>query len=152
MFFADPVAAFTNLRHALRPDARLVLLVWQEHDRNEGPGAIRQALGAPPPVSPAGADPFSLGDPRRTKAILTTAGFTDVVFDDVHEPVCYGPDVATAYDFVLGLRDTREMLSALDLGERGRARDQLRALLAAHETERGVLFDARTWIVTARRR
>jgi len=75
-----------------------------------------------------------------------------VVFDDVHEPVCYGPDVATAYDFVLGLRDTREMLTALDRGERGRARDQLRALLAAHETESGVLFDARTWIVTARRR
>lgn len=152
MFFADPVAAFTNLRHALRPSARLVLLVWQGHDRNEGPGAIRHALGAPPPASAAGADPFSLGDPRRTKAILIAAGFTDVVFQDVHEPVCYGPDVATAYDFVLGLRDTREMLTALDLGERGRARDQLRALLAAHETESGVLFDARTWIITARRR
>jgi hypothetical protein len=31
------------------------------------------------------------------------------------------------------------------------ARDQLRALLAAHETESGILFDARTWIITARR-
>jgi hypothetical protein len=30
--------------------------------------------------------------------------------------------------------------------------DQLRALLAGHETESGVLFDARTWIITARRR
>jgi pimeloyl-ACP methyl ester carboxylesterase/SAM-dependent methyltransferase len=152
MFFADPVAAFTNFRRALRPNARLVLLVWQGHDRNEGPGAIRQALGAPAPASAAGADPFSLGDPRRTEAILTSAGFTDVVLDDVHAPVRYGPDVATAYDFVLGLRDTREMLTALDPGERGRARDQLRALLAAHETASGVLFDARTWIITARRR
>jgi hypothetical protein len=45
------------------------------------------------------------------------------------------------------------MLTALDPGERGRARDQLRALLAAHETKSGVLlFDARTWIITARRR
>src|SRR5262252_7255944 len=43
MFFTDPVTAFTNLRRALRPDARLVLLVWQQHDRNEGPGAIRRA-------------------------------------------------------------------------------------------------------------
>lgn len=152
MFFADPVAAFTNLRRALRPDARLVLLVWQGYDRNEGPGAIRRALGAQPAASAARADPFSLGDPGRTEAILTAAGFTDVVFDDMHEPVCYGPDVATAYDFVLGLHDTREMLTALNPDERGRARDQLRALLAAHETESGVLFDARTWIITARRR
>jgi SAM-dependent methyltransferase len=152
MFFADPVAAFTNLRHTLRPNARLVLLVWQGHDRNEGPGAIRQALDAPPPAGAAGADPFSLGDPRRTKAVLTAAGFTDVAFDDVHEPVCYGPDIATAYDFVLGLRDTRAMLTALDPGERGRARDRLRALLAAHQSESGVLFDARTWIITGRRR
>src|SRR5262249_27457292 len=55
MFFADPVAAFTNLQRALRPDARLVLLVWQAHDRNEGPGAIRQALSASPLASAAGA-------------------------------------------------------------------------------------------------
>lgn len=150
MFFADPVAAFTNLRRALRPDARLALLVWQERDRNEGPGAIRRALGAPPPVSIAGADPFSLGDPRTAERILTAAGFTDVAFEDVHEPVCYGPDVATAYEFVLGLRDFRELLAALDPATRGRARDLLRESLAAHETERGVLFDARTWIITAR--
>ena len=128
-----------------------MLLVWQAQDRNEGPGAIRRALGTPSPATRGGADPFSLGDPRTTEAILTSAGFTDVVFDDIHEPVCYGPDVATAYDFVLGLRDTREALAAIDPGERGQARDQLRKLLAARETQNGVLFDARTWIITARR-
>jgi pimeloyl-ACP methyl ester carboxylesterase/SAM-dependent methyltransferase len=152
MFFADPLVAFANLRSTLRPDARLVLLVWQGDDRNEGPGAIRDALGAPSPASAAGPDQFSLGDPRRTEAILTAAGFTDVVFEDVHEPVRYGPDAATAYEFVLGLRDTREALTALDPGERGQARRRLRDLLAAHETERGVLFDARTWVLSARRR
>lgn len=150
MFFADPVAAFTNLQHALRPDARLVLLVWQSHGRNEGPGAIRRALGAPPLTSTAGADPFSLGDRGTAESILVAAGFADVVFEDVHEPISYGPDSATAYEFVLGLRDTRELLTALDPASRGWARDQLRLLLAAHETGRGVLFDARTWIITAR--
>jgi pimeloyl-ACP methyl ester carboxylesterase/SAM-dependent methyltransferase len=151
MFFADPVAAFTNFRYALRPGGRLVLLVWQGRDRNEGPGAIRRALGAPPPASMVGADPFSLGDPRTAESILAAAGFTDVVFDDVHEPIFYGPDLATAYDFVLGLRDTRELLTALDPARRGPARERLRSLLAAHETASGVLFDARTWIIIARR-
>jgi pimeloyl-ACP methyl ester carboxylesterase/SAM-dependent methyltransferase len=152
MFFADPVAAFSNLRRALRPDARLVLLAWQGRNQNEGPDAIRRALDAPLPVSKAGADQFSLGDPRTAESILAAAGFTDVAFEDVHEPNCYGPDVATAYEFVLGLRDTRELLAALDPAMRGRARDLLRAELAAHATESGVLFDARTWIITALRR
>ena len=35
MFFTDPVAAFTNIGEALRPAARLVLMVWQDQDRNE---------------------------------------------------------------------------------------------------------------------
>ena len=37
MFFADPVAAFTNIGLALRPKARLVMMVWREHDRTNGP-------------------------------------------------------------------------------------------------------------------
>ncbi|MBO0707851.1 MAG: alpha/beta fold hydrolase [Candidatus Dormibacteraeota bacterium] len=152
MFFADPVAAFTNLRRALRPDGRLVLLVWQTRDRNQGDEAIRQALGAPLPASVPGGDPFSLGDPQVAKGILAAAGFAGVVFEDVHEPVSYGPDAATAYDFVLGLRDTRELLAALPPAARDHARDRLRALLAAHQTGNGVLFDARTWIITARPR
>jgi ubiquinone/menaquinone biosynthesis C-methylase UbiE len=35
MFFADPVAAFTNIGHALRPGARLVQLVWQPRGHQE---------------------------------------------------------------------------------------------------------------------
>src|SRR4029453_12163969 len=33
-FFANPVAAFANIGRALRPGARLVLLVWQAQHRN----------------------------------------------------------------------------------------------------------------------
>jgi SAM-dependent methyltransferase len=153
MFFADPVAAFTNIAAALRPGARLVLLVWQARDREEASPAIRQALGATaPPASEPGSDPYSLGDPETAEAILAAAGFTDVAFEDVHEPVCYGPDAATAEEFALGLHETRGLLAALDPAEREQARGRLRALFAAHETENGVLFDARTWIITARRR
>jgi hypothetical protein len=34
-FFADPVAAFTNIGCALRPGARMALLAWQGPERNE---------------------------------------------------------------------------------------------------------------------
>lgn len=150
MFFGDPVAAFTNLRRALRPEGRLVLLVWQAREKNEGGEAIRQALGAAPAAVAEGADPFSLGDPEAAEGVLAAAGFVDVASEEVHEPVSYGPDAATAYDFVLGLRHTRQQLAALEPAMRGPARDRLRALLAAHETESGVLFDASTWIISAR--
>jgi ubiquinone/menaquinone biosynthesis C-methylase UbiE len=35
MFFDDPAAAFANIRRALRPAGRLVMLVWQARERNE---------------------------------------------------------------------------------------------------------------------
>src|SRR4029453_13716019 len=47
MFFNDPAAAFTNIGRALRPAGRLVMIVWQAHERNEWDIAIRQALGGP---------------------------------------------------------------------------------------------------------
>ncbi|QJT06242.1 methyltransferase domain-containing protein [Streptomyces asoensis] len=151
MFFADPVAAFTNIGRALRPEARLVLLVWQERDRNEWATAIRQSLTAAS-VTPHGPDPFSLADPTVTEGILAAAGFAEVGFTDVHEPVHYGPDSATAFDAVLRLWEFKDLLANLDATAAEQARMRLRTALDAHHTDGGVYFDSRAWIVTARRR
>lgn len=150
MFFADPVVAFSTVGRALRPGARLVLLVWQERDRNEWATAIRGAL-TPGSTAPRGPDAFSLADPAVTGGVLTAAGFTDVAFTDVHEPVYYGPDADTAQDAVL--RDLRfdALLADLDAAAAERARGRLHATLDAHDTGDGVYFDSRAWIVTARR-
>ena len=53
---------------------------------------------------------------------------------------------------VRGLRSTRDLLAGLEAREAGRALDRLRAALAAHQASGGVFFDARTWIIAARRR
>jgi SAM-dependent methyltransferase len=153
MFFTDPIAAFTNIAGALRPGAGLALMVWQDRDRNEWSTAIRGALaGAKAAGPPAGKDPFSLADPARTQAILTAAGFMDVHFADVHEPVYYGADVATAYDAVFSLLEPKALIAEMSGPAAERARDSLRATLAAHDTGSGVFFDSRAWIITARRR
>jgi SAM-dependent methyltransferase len=66
MFFTDPVAAFTNIGRALRPGARLVQLVWQDHDRNEWATAIRDALTAGTAApAPTTNHPGRPGDHRR---------------------------------------------------------------------------------------
>jgi SAM-dependent methyltransferase len=155
MFFTDPVAAFTNIGRALCPGARLVQLVWQDHDRNEWATAIREALTAgtaatAPTRNEPG--PFSLADPAITAGILTAAGFAEVAFTDVHEPVFYGRDTATAYDAVLHLRHAKDLLADLDPTTTGHALERLRATVAAHDTGSGVFFGARAWLVTAVRR
>jgi SAM-dependent methyltransferase len=150
MFFTDPVAAFANIGRALRPAARLVLLVWQHQDRNEWSYAIRRALGATA-ASPPPAAPFSLADPATATDILAAAGFVDVRLADVHEPVYYGPDRASAYDMVLCLAEPKRLLAELEGAAADRARDRLRALIADHDTGQGVYFDSRAWIITAQR-
>ncbi|MDT5196385.1 MAG: hypothetical protein QOH20_3139 [Mycobacterium sp.] len=151
MFFANPVAAFTNIGSALRPAARLVLLVWQQRDRNEWATTIRQTLtGAA--ATPRGPDPFSLAEPTVTEGILAEAGFAEISFTDVHEPVYYGPDSATALDAVLRLLKYEDLLADLDAAAAEQARTRLRTTIDAHDTDGGVYFDSRAWIVTARRR
>jgi SAM-dependent methyltransferase len=78
MFFADPVAAFTNLRSAL--DGRFAAVVWgrwQENDWATLPAQIaRRHL---PVTDPApGPGPFAFGEPGTFEGILGKAGFKAV--------------------------------------------------------------------------
>ena len=122
MFFADPVAAFTSIGRALRPGARMALLVWQAPERNEWYSEIDEAIGG---ASARGARMFSLAEQHTTAGILAAAGFTGVAFADVREPVYYGAGSAQAYDFVTGLQATQDMLARLDPAAAG---DALRGL------------------------
>jgi SAM-dependent methyltransferase len=153
MFFSDPAAAFANIAAALRPEARLVLLVWQRLEQNEWARAIDAALGDAAQPPPPGADPFSLGDAEATARILVGAGFDDTRFEDVHEPVLYGDELDAALAFVRGFQNTSAALASLSDAEAARTVERLRETLAAHYIEeRGVVLDSRSWLITARRR
>jgi len=106
-------------------------------------------LAALAAVAAAGPDPFSLGDPPTVTGILEAAGFAEVTFTDVHEPVYYGPDVAAALDWVRGFVCTREVLDRLDPAGAASALGRLREMLGAHLSDNGVWFDSRAWIVAA---
>ena len=169
MFFADPVAAFANIGRALRPGGRVVVMVWQALEVNEWAVAVRDALagdGAPapaapapvePPATPSGApppvaaSPFSLADPPVVRGILDAAGFVDIDLTDIREPVYYGRDADAAYQFTCGLWSTGTALAAMTPDGAERAKRRLRAVMAAHDTGSGVLFDSRVWVIRARR-
>jgi SAM-dependent methyltransferase len=154
MFFRDPVAAFANVAHALRPDGRLVMMVWQAHERNEWSVAITDALTGDKeflPPTEEGFDPFSLADPDTVIRILGAVGFSDMTFTEVREPVYYGPDVATALRWVRGFACTRDVMRRLDSASAEHILERLRETLAAHARTDGIWFDSQAWIVRARR-
>ena len=152
MFFGDPLAAFTNIGHALRPAGRLVLLVWQSLPGNEWIREIRCALAAgrdlpaPPPGAPG---PFALSDPDRARSLLSAGGFTDIELDGLEEPMYFGPDPDAAHQVLSGQMGW--MLQGLDDTRRAHALDALYRTLQAHHTERGVAFGSAAWLITATR-
>jgi SAM-dependent methyltransferase len=135
MFFGDPKVAFGNIACALRPGARFVQLVWQEAQHQEWATVIKAAgLGS------EGGGAFSLADPEVARELMT--GFTEIEFEDVREPVYYGPTAEAARDAIRGFR----------MGDDSRGSDErLLALVRERERPDGVWFDARAWIMTARR-
>jgi SAM-dependent methyltransferase len=153
MFFSDPGAAFANIAAALRPGARLALLVWQRFEHNEWAQAIDAALGDAAQPPPRGADPFSLGDAEATAHMLGSAGFEGMRFGEVHEPVLYGDDLNAALAFVRGFQSTSAALASLSEDEAARTVDRLRKMLAAHYVQdRGIVLDSRSWLIIAWRR
>lgn len=155
MFFDDPAAAFINIRRALRPAGRLVMMVWQARERNEWIVAIDRSLQASEaPVADASEklNPFSLADPPAVTEILQAAGFDDITFADICEPVYYGVNIAAALDWVCGFTCTSEALKRLGPAATERAVRRLRETFAVHTSDDGVQFNSRAWIVTARRR
>jgi SAM-dependent methyltransferase len=154
MFFGDPVAAFRNVRRALRPGGRLALLSWRELARNEWLSALRGALAAgrtlpQPPVGAPG--PFGLAEADAVRRILADAGFESIDLEEVNEPVYIGADPDDAFGFVRTLGMTKGMLEDLDEDATARALETLRTTLAAHDTGEGVLLGSSAWLITAHR-
>lgn len=153
MFFADPVAAFANVRRALRPDGRLALVAWRPLRENAWLTGVREAvaMGRALPEPPAGLPgPFGLADPDQVRDVLGAAGFADVSVEPVDEPMELGRTADEAYAFVADLGIARGLTQDLDEEARATAFAALRRLVDDHATPEGVLIGSAAWLVTAR--
>lgn len=156
MFFVDPEQAFTHVRRSLVEGGRLAFVCFQPMAAN--PFIVVPIMAAaphlhlPPPAGPTDPGPFSLADPERTTAILTAAGFGQVVIEA-------GPSEA-----VLGDAEDLDALAQRVLEQNPGAGPALanatpaerQAAIAAsaealepHCTAGKVTLAASTWIVTA---
>ncbi len=155
MFFADPVAAFTNINTALRPGGRLAFLCWRELAENEwltvpASGALQHVpfpdLGAPDTPGP-----FSLADPTRVTGILTAAGFADVATTAVDAPMLMGTDAEDTTRFLAGTGIAHALLDQVDEATATRAVGAVTDALRPHEHPDGVRLAGAAWLVTATR-
>lgn len=154
MFFADPVAAFGNLRSGLAPGGKLTFVSWQPLDRNPWLGIPLQALAKHvelPEPEPGAPGPFTLADPDRVRAVLEGAGFSRVELESLEIPLTLGGrgGVEGALRFIrkigpgaVVLRDHPEVREA--------ALDSIGRALGPHVTDSAVTLDSASWIVTAR--
>jgi SAM-dependent methyltransferase len=85
MFFPDPVAGFTHLRHLGSPTARLGFCCWGPPADNPWMllpvMATVPILGPPGLAGPGEAGPFSLSSPEVIVDVLGRGGWTDVVVE-----------------------------------------------------------------------
>jgi SAM-dependent methyltransferase len=155
MFFDDPVAAFTNIRRALRPGGRVVFACWKSLFENEWlavpGGAILQHVPLPDPGPPDTPGPFSLADEVHVRGILTAAGFTDISLDSAHEPMLYpGLDAGGVVEFVRQTGMGRALIGGAGPDVVEKALNSARDALTPYETSEGLRISGTAWMVQAR--
>jgi len=156
MFFADPVAAFANLRAALRSGGRLAFVCWQALRQNPWLflplQAAAQHLTLPPPPAPDAPGPFAFADPERVRGILARAGFDEIVLDELRATLTLGGGgpVEQAVRFLTeGVGPVSSILREADPALRPTVAAAVRAAIAPFHTPEGVRLDSAAWIVTA---
>ena len=145
MAFADPVAAFANLRRLLKPGGRLAFVCWRALAENELDHLPLKAAGLEDRIDPT---PFSFADPDHITATLQAAGFVSIGVRPHDERVSSG-DLEAMLAVLLKVGPLGRILRE-DPTLRPAAEPRVRAALAALGGSGPIALNAATWIVTAR--
>jgi SAM-dependent methyltransferase len=156
MFFVDPIAAFANLRAALRPGGRVVFICWQALPRNPWMfvplSAALQHVPPPPPPTADAPGPFAFADAERVREILSRAGFTELGCESLQETLTIGDgNLDQAAGFLVQMGPTGHLLRAATAEVRSRVAGAVRDALSPFLTPTGVRLGAAAWIVTGHR-
>ncbi|MDF3065994.1 MAG: SAM-dependent methyltransferase PhcB [Polyangiaceae bacterium] len=158
MFFADPVAAFSNLRVALRTTGKLGFVCWRSQDEN--PSFTLPARAAMPflqerPESPKPGEPgpFAFAQREHLANVLERAGFCDVSIEpqDTHMVFAGRRDLEGAVEQAFEFGPLGRLRTPLEPHVRAQVWDAIRAAFEPHYGPSGVVLPAATWLVTARK-
>ena len=155
MFFADPVAAFTNIRAALAPGGRLAFICWRPMMDNPWAAtpfnAAKHLLPAPAAgaTDPSAPGPFAFADAARTTSILESAGFSNVAVEALDSTMFLGETLDEATDATFDVGPLARAIAGADGATRDNARRAVLASLADSVTSEGVTMNAACWLVSA---
>ncbi|MBD0742703.1 class I SAM-dependent methyltransferase [Streptomyces sp. CBMA152] len=152
MFFADPFAAFSNIRRALRPGGRLAFICAAGAEDNEwlqAVAALRDILPVGEFGTPGSPGMFSLADPDRTGQILSAAGFEHIDAVRVEAYGTWGRNAADAASFLLTSGPGRHLTSQVAPEVQDRAHRTLADILSTHEENGALRLRAPAWLITA---
>ena len=154
MFFDDPVAAFANLRRALRRGGRLAVVAWQGPFESEWTTvAVNVAIahfGRPPDLGePGGPGPFAFADGDRFRSVVKQGGFGDVTLAAITRPMLMGSDVEDVVGMVAATPQSQGLFA-------GQAEDKVKAAVAGlrdafapFARPDGVVMSGTAWLLTA---
>ncbi len=153
MFFADPVAAFANLRSLAAPSARLLFSCFRAPRENAWAAGLAELLGLPPSSNPTAPGPFAFADPGHVEPILVAAGWRDIAFEAVDFAYVAGvgeDPVGDALNLFRRIGPAAPYLRSLE-GEALRlAEERIADWLELHRSDNLVAMAAAAWLVTAR--
>jgi SAM-dependent methyltransferase len=154
MFFADPIAAFRNVRSGMKSSGRLLLAVFRTAAENPwataSVAAIRHLVTPPAPLGPEEPGQFSWSDPARVRRILDGAGFTNVVLTPLDLSFNLGADAAEAAEFATFIGQGARLLHGVPDETRQAALVAFRDFFKQHEGPNGVSLPGALWVVSAR--
>lgn len=155
MFFADPVAAFANIRARTNADGRMAFVCWQSPKlngwMNSLGGVVESFFGAGPAPDPHAPGPFAFADPQRTAAVLASAGWSDVAVEPcVRSMLKNGTtDFDVALECSLRIGSAARALQGVDPVIVTQFREAARAVLSDEWTSDGVIVEGVCWLVSA---
>jgi SAM-dependent methyltransferase len=152
MFFAEPVAAFANLRRGANPGAGTFLVTWRSPAENPFMTVAERAARPLMPDFPKrrgdGPGQFGLADPDQVRNVLASAGWRDVDLAPV-DVDCAFP-AAELRRFATQLGPLGAALRGVEPGLAAKVTEAVMAAFATYVVGDDVRFTAACWAIRAR--
>ena len=153
MFFDNPVAAFRNIRKAVRPGGRMAYVCWA--DRKANPwiripaGAAKAFLDLPAPPPDDAPGQFSMENEHRVQQILHDAGWSDIGLERFTVNGSIGSNAADAASFITKMGPMSEPFALADSDTQNKTLQVIEEALTPYSNDNGVTLGFSTWIVSA---
>lgn len=152
MFFPDPVAAFANLRGALKPGGRLAFACWRSPEDNAISTVPLEAAAPFLPTVPRFEKDkpgrFGFADPERVRAILDGSGWRDVAIAPLDDPTPVSAEDLLTMSLRVG--PLNPILSQADDALRARVGAAVAKALEPYVRDGAAEMNSACWLVTAR--